>query len=80
MVLRGPGGLDPPIGGRETEPRDPGAALERTRPLTTNLTAPDEACPTWRATYLRLLEFERELMDHVHLENYVLFPRALEGR
>ncbi|MFO7179268.1 MAG: iron-sulfur cluster repair di-iron protein [Pseudomonadota bacterium] len=80
MILDGRRGLDTPIGVMEAEHRDHGAALERTRALTTNLTAPDEACPTWRATYLRLLEFERELMDHVHLENYVLFPRALEGR
>jgi iron-sulfur cluster repair protein YtfE (RIC family) len=32
---------------------------------------------TWRALYLGLEELERDLMDHIHLENNVLFPRAL---
>jgi iron-sulfur cluster repair protein YtfE (RIC family) len=27
--------------------------------------------------YAGLSELERELMEHVHLENYILFPRAL---
>ncbi|HLV67879.1 MAG TPA: iron-sulfur cluster repair di-iron protein [Polyangiaceae bacterium] len=80
MILDGRTGLHRPVGVMEAEHRDHGAALERTRELTTNLTPPEHACTTWRALYLRLLEFERELMDHVHLENYVLFPRALEGR
>ena len=52
--------------------------LRRTRALTGDLTPPPEACATWRALYLGLAQLERELMDHIHLENNVLFPRALE--
>lgn len=38
---------------------------------------PEAACTTWRALYLRLQELEGELMDHIALENNVLFPKAL---
>jgi regulator of cell morphogenesis and NO signaling len=38
---------------------------------------PAEACTTWRALYLALQQFEEELMTHIHLENNVLFRRAL---
>jgi iron-sulfur cluster repair protein YtfE (RIC family) len=34
-------------------------------------------CTTYRATYAKLAEFEADLHRHVHLENNVLFPRAL---
>lgn len=53
------------------------ANLAKIRALTNDLVAPPEACTTWRALYLGLAELERDLMDHIHLENNVLFPRAL---
>ncbi|MRR11292.1 iron-sulfur cluster repair di-iron protein [bacterium] len=61
----------------EREHEDVALALQKTRSLTTDLVPPAEACTTWRALYLRLDEFEAELMEHVHLENNVLFRRAL---
>jgi regulator of cell morphogenesis and NO signaling len=61
----------------EREHEDVALALRRTRELTAGLVPPPEACTTWRALYLRLDEFEAELMEHVHLENNVLFRRAL---
>ncbi len=56
---------------------DHAAALRRTRGLTTDLVPPAAACTTWRALYAGLDEVERDLMEHVHIENHVLFPRAL---
>lgn len=53
------------------------ANMAKTRALTNDLEPPSEACATWRALYLGLQTLERELMDHIHLENNVLFPRAL---
>lgn len=53
-----------------------GAILATMRTLTSDHVPPPEACGTWRALYLGLAEFERDLMQHVCLENYVLFPRA----
>ena len=61
----------------EHEHEEHGRNLARVRALTGNLTPPPAACPTWRALYLRLASLEAELMDHIHLENNVLFPRAL---
>jgi regulator of cell morphogenesis and NO signaling len=66
-----------PIHAMEQEHEDHGRSLDRLRELTENLTAPAEACPTWRALYLRLGRLADELMEHIHLENNVLFPRAL---
>lgn len=61
----------------ERDHEDVALGLARTRALTKNLAVPPEACPTWTALYLRLGELEAEIMDHVHLENNVLFPKAL---
>lgn len=66
-----------PIQVMEHEHHQHGANLERIRELTDGLTAPREACATWQALYLRLGELEADLMEHIHLENNVLFPRAL---
>ena len=77
MLLSGRGGLPATIRALELEHEDVALALQRTRDLTAGLVAPPEACTTWRALYLRLDEFEAELMEHVHLENNVLFRRAL---
>lgn len=68
-----------PIRVMEQEHEDAGAQLAQIRALTDDHTPPSEACGTWRALYLGLAEFERELMQHVHLENYVLFPSALRS-
>ena len=43
----------------------------------TDFEPPAEACVTWRALYLGLQQLEEELMVHIHLENNVLFRRAL---
>jgi len=51
--------------------------LVRIRAMTSDLTPPEEACTTWRALYLGLQQLEEELMQHIHLENNVLFSRAL---
>lgn len=68
-----------PIQVMEQEHRDHGKGLERLRELTDDYTPPPEACGTWNALYLGLAEFERELMEHIHTENNILFPRALRG-
>lgn len=47
------------------------------RRLTADLAPPPDACTTWRALYLGLQQLELDLMEHIHLENNVLFRRAL---
>ncbi len=58
---------------------DHGASLRRLRELATDFSPPPEACATWRALYAGLEKLESELMEHIHLENNVLFPRALNA-
>lgn len=80
MILEGYGNrANGPVRVMEEEHDDHGRNLARIRELTNNLTPPDEACPTWRALYLRLGQLESDLFDHIHLENNVLFPRALNA-
>jgi len=78
MIVGGRGRMAAgPIHVMESEHEDHGESLRKTRQLTADLVAPEEACPTWRALYLRLGQLEAELMDHIHLENNVLFRRVL---
>jgi regulator of cell morphogenesis and NO signaling len=55
-----------------------GAALASIRSLSNNFELPEGACPTYSALYTTLAEFETLTHRHVHLENNVLFPRAIE--
>ena len=55
-----------------------GDALAQIRRLSHDFTAPEGACPTYRGYYHALAEFEQDLHRHVHLENNILFPRAIE--
>ncbi len=61
------------------EHEDHAEALLRTRALTRDFEIPPAACGTWRSLYLGLDTLERELMEHVHVENHVLFPKALQS-
>jgi regulator of cell morphogenesis and NO signaling len=55
-----------------------GALLAEIRRLSHNFTTPTGACPTYRAFYDGLKDFEQDLHQHIHLENNILFPRAIE--
>jgi regulator of cell morphogenesis and NO signaling len=67
-----------PVRAMEDEHRAAGELLGRLRTLTANYTPPDDACTTYRLCYGELQRFQADLVQHVHLENNVLFPRALE--
>lgn len=56
-----------------------GAALQRILELTDQITPPSNACNTWRALYRGLDELRNDLMQHIHLENNVLFASALHA-
>ena len=55
-----------------------GAAMAEIRELSQDFTPPEGACPTYRGFFQGLYEFEHDLHRHVHLENNILFPRAIE--
>ena len=55
-----------------------GALLADIQSLSDNFTTPIGACPTYHAYYDGLQEFEQDLHQHIHLENNILFPRAID--
>jgi regulator of cell morphogenesis and NO signaling len=71
------GSVEMPISRMLADHDDAGELLSKIRVLSSGYSAPDSACPTYRALYHGLEEFERDLHQHVHLENNILFPRAL---
>jgi regulator of cell morphogenesis and NO signaling len=54
-----------------------GALLADLRKLSNGFVPPEGACPTYHAFYDGLREFEQDLHQHIHLENNILFPRAI---
>ncbi|MCG8332726.1 MAG: iron-sulfur cluster repair di-iron protein [Chitinophagales bacterium] len=46
--------------------------------LSNNYTPPGDACTTYRVAFAMLKEFEEDLHLHIHLENNILFPKAVE--
>lgn len=55
-----------------------GDLVRQIRVLSSDYTPPQGACTSFKALYEALREFEVDLRQHVHLENNVLFPRAVE--
>lgn len=55
-----------------------GLLINQIRALTSEYTPPKDACTSFKALYEALKEFEADLRQHIHLENNVLFPRAVE--
>ncbi len=64
-----------PIGVMRAEHTDHGEALEHIAHLTTDMVPPPGACNTWRALYSGLAQLADDLVNHIHLENNVLFPQ-----
>ncbi|MDT0678468.1 iron-sulfur cluster repair di-iron protein [Autumnicola musiva] len=71
------GTVDNPIKMMEAEHEEAGEILRKIAILSNNYTPPEGACNTYRAFYAKLEEFEQDLHQHVHLENNILFPKAL---
>jgi len=54
-----------------------GEILRELRALTSDYKAPADGCISYRTLYQALENFERDLHQHIHLENNILFPKAL---
>jgi regulator of cell morphogenesis and NO signaling len=63
-----------PIRMMEDDHQQAAAELWLLRVLSNGFTVPEHGCVTWRACFSELAAFERDLHQHVHLENNVLFP------
>jgi regulator of cell morphogenesis and NO signaling len=67
-----------PIRVMEMEHQNAGGLMEEINKLTDNYNPPADACTTYKVLYEELKEFENDLHVHIHLENNILFPKAIE--
>ena len=67
-----------PVRMMENEHEKAGDLLKKLRTLTSDFSIPDDACPSFEALYSGLEELEKDLHRHIHLENNLLFPMAIE--
>lgn len=67
-----------PIAMMEEEHDEAGTTMAKIRKLSNDFTPPADACTTYRLLFENLEGFEKDLHKHVHLENNILFPKALE--
>ncbi|HLV92459.1 MAG TPA: iron-sulfur cluster repair di-iron protein [Aequorivita sp.] len=72
------GTVENPIHMMEEEHEEAGEFMRKIAELSSNYTPPQGACNTYRAFYAKLEEFEQDLHHHIHLENNILFPKALK--
>ncbi len=72
------GTVENPIKMMEDEHEEAGEIMRKIAKLSNNYTPPQGACNTYRAFYAKLDEFEQDLHQHIHLENNILFPKALK--
>ena len=77
MIRAARGPVSGPIWVMEHEHDSAGQALARMRAITGNYTLPESACNSYRALFAGHQEMEADLHRHIHLENNILFPRAL---
>jgi regulator of cell morphogenesis and NO signaling len=61
----------------EEEHENAGDIFKEIKKLSNNFTPPEGACNTFKALYAKLEEFEQDLHQHIHLENNILFPKAI---
>jgi regulator of cell morphogenesis and NO signaling len=64
-----------PIMVMEEEHDRAGTLIKSIRARTNHYTPPSYACPTYQLTLTMLQEFDNDLIQHIHLENNILFPR-----
>ena len=67
-----------PIRVMEQEHNEVETVFRRISALSGNYMPPVGACHTFKAFYSKLKEFDQDLQQHVHLENEILFPKALQ--
>lgn len=72
------GPVSNPISMMVAEHQQEGDRFDQISTLTANYTVPEDACVTFELTLTQLRDFENDLHRHIHLENNILFPKAIE--
>ncbi len=75
MQANYPGSLDMPIFVMRREHDDHAQTIRAFESMTREFTPPDDACRSWQTLYTGLEKLVRDLTEHIHLENNVLFQR-----
>ena len=71
------GSVANPISVMLQEHDNEGERFRKIEELSNGYTPPEDACNTYRVTYELLREFQQDLHKHIHLENNILFPAAI---
>ena len=71
------GTLSNPISMMKDEHSTEGDRFHRMAEITDNYTPPADGCTTYRVAFSKLKDFQDDLFLHIHLENNIVFPRAL---
>ncbi len=77
FMKRGYGTIHNPIHQMFQDHDTEGARFRNMAELTNNYQLPDDACNTYRVALSKLADFEKDLHKHIHLENNILFPKAI---
>lgn len=67
-----------PVSLMELEHTDAGENLGEIEKLSNQFTPPTDACTSYKTLYAKLKEFQNDLFQHIHLENNILFPKAIK--
>lgn len=71
------GSVKNPVSMMEHEHESAGNALRAMRHGSAGYASPSDACISYQTLYKALADFESDLHQHIHLENNILFPRAI---
>lgn len=71
------GTVENPIRVMTDEHDTEGSRFEKIRNLLNDYKIPPYACMSWRVMLQKLEEFEKDLHKHIHIENNILFPKAI---
>lgn len=72
------GSVASPVAAMMNDHENEGERLKELAKLTDQYNVPSDGCDTYRATYAAMRDFEKDMHMHIHLENNVLFPGAIE--
>lgn len=72
------GTVENPVNMMKHEHTVEGERLRQIAELTNEYTPPADACNTYKVTFAMLQDFENDLHKHIHLENNILFPKAIQ--
>lgn len=72
------GTVENPIAMMKDEHSIEGERFDKIALLSNNYSPPEDACSTYKVAFSMLQEFEQDLHKHIHLENNILFPKAIQ--